>query len=267
MPDESVAAQAGRLRDKVLVVTGAASGIGRATALCAAREGARLVLSDCDSQGLQATAAALEGDHECVVGDVSREDTGRSLAEAAVRRFGRIDVLVNNAGVYRPSDIIETTDADIDDIVGVNVKGMIWCCKHVMPVMEAQGSGSVVIVSSISAVTGQDRPDHSQFLYNITKAAGLQLMLSLATRYAEAGIRVNAVCPGVVQTGILGPASVVLTEHEQSELWAGMARQATPMQRAGHPDEVAWAIVFLASDEASFITGAALAVDGGFLAR
>ncbi len=252
-----------RLQDKIAIVTGAASGIGRATALRFASEGARLVLNDIDREGLDAVVAKAGRDNtRAVAGNVIEEDTARRLAEQAMSTFGRIDVLVNNAGIHMARDITDMTVDEWDRLMNINLKSMFLCCKHVIPHMLKQKKGSIVNLASISSFVGQEMESASTFAYNITKAGALQLTKSLATRYAADGIRVNCVCPGNVETNIIQRA----TASEVAAFWRA-ARSAEPMGRNAQPDEIANAILFLASDEASFITGCPLLVDGGYLAR
>jgi NAD(P)-dependent dehydrogenase (short-subunit alcohol dehydrogenase family) len=252
-----------RLQDKIAIVTGAASGIGRATALRFASEGARLILNDIDRDGLDAVVTKAGRDNgRAVVGNVIEEDTARRLAEQAMSAFGRIDVLVNNAGIHMARDITEMTIDEWDRLMNINLKSMFLCCKHVIPHMLKLKKGSIVNLASISSFVGQEMEGASTFAYNITKAGALQLTKSLATRYAADGIRVNCVCPGNVETNIIHRG----TASEVAEFWRA-ARSAEPMGRNAQPEEIANAILFLASDEASFITGCPLLVDGGYLAR
>jgi meso-butanediol dehydrogenase/(S,S)-butanediol dehydrogenase/diacetyl reductase len=257
-----------RFDDAVAIVTGAASGIGAATAERFAQEGARLVVNDIDGPRLERAVASWPGsDHEMVVADVAREETAATLADVARRLFGRVDVLVNNAGVYDYRDITEATAADVDHVFSVNIKSAIWCCKHVLPIMVSQHRGAIINVSSVSAFTGHENEGKSTFLYGISKAALVQLSISLATRYASDGIRVNAVCPGIVKTRILAPLYPSLTDEEQSQAIEEGTDQLTLLGRATDPAEIAAAIAFLASADASSVVGTALVVDGGFLAR
>ena len=252
-----------RLEQKVAIVTGAASGIGRSTAILFAREGARLVLNDIDARGLDELVQTLpNGDVRCTIGSVADEDVARRLAHEAIAAFGCVDVLVNNAGVHFVKDITEMTVEEWDRLMDVNLKSMFLCCKHVIPHMLERRQGSIVNLASISSFIGQEMNGASTFAYNITKAGALQLTKSLATRYASNGIRVNCVCPGNVETNIFKRP----TRAEVEEFWRDASR-AEPVGRNAQPEEIANAILFLASDESSFVTGAPLIVDGGYLAR
>jgi NAD(P)-dependent dehydrogenase (short-subunit alcohol dehydrogenase family) len=252
-----------RLQDKVAIVTGAASGIGRATAILFAAEGARLVLNDLDPQGLEAvTLRAGRESARAVAGNVADEGVARQLAHEAISAFGRVDILVNNAGIHFVRDITEMTVAEWDRLMDVNLKSMFLCCKHVIPHMVKQKRGAIVNLASISSFIGQEMEGASTFAYNVTKAGALQLTKSLATRYASDGIRVNCVCPGNVETNILKRG----TPAEVAEFWRAASR-AEPIGRNAQPEEIANAILFLASDESSFVTGSPLIVDGGYLAR
>jgi len=252
-----------RLRERVAIVTGAGSGIGRATARLFAREGARLVLNDIDQQSLDRTLAEVGKEtNRGVVGNVAREETARSLAQAAVATFGRIDVLVNNAGIHTAKDITDTTVEEWDHLMDVNLKSMFLCCKHVIPHMLNRKRGSIVNLASISSFIGQEMDGASTFAYNVTKAGALQLTKSLASRYAAEGIRVNCVCPGNVETNIIKRS----TPEATAQFWRA-ATASEPLGRNAQPEEIANAILFLASDESSFVTGCPLLVDGGYLAR
>jgi NAD(P)-dependent dehydrogenase (short-subunit alcohol dehydrogenase family) len=252
-----------RLQDKVAIVTGAGSGIGRATAALFAREGALLVINDIDEKGLDAVLFQLGGDkNRAVAGDIAREETARSLAYEAMSTFGRIDVLVNNAGIHFLKDVTDMSVEEWDRLMDINLKSMFLCCKHVIPAMLKRKKGAIVNLASISSFIGQEMEGASTFAYNITKAGALQLTKSLASRYAPDGIRVNCVCPGNVETNILKRDSA----EEAAEFWRQAAR-LEPMGRNAQPEEIANAILFLASDESSFVTGCPLLVDGGYLAR
>jgi NAD(P)-dependent dehydrogenase (short-subunit alcohol dehydrogenase family) len=252
-----------RLRDKIVIITGAASGIGRATALRFANEGARLVLNDIDEGRLDAVLQHAGRDHHrAVAGSVALEETAVRLAHEAISSFGRIDVLINNAGVHFVRDITDMTVEEWDRLMDINLKSMFLCCKHIIPHMLKQKRGSIVNLASISSFVGQEMDGASTFAYNITKAGALQLTKSLASRYAAEGLRFNCVCPGNVETEIIKRA----TARDVGEFWR-QAANSEPMGRNAQPEEIANAILFLASDEASFVTGCPVIVDGGYLSR
>ena len=251
-----------RLRGKSAVVTGAAMGIGRATAELFAAEGARLVLTDIQGDPLVALADELRSggtEVETVVGDVSVEEDARRMIAAAADRFGRLDVLVANAGVIPLGDVMEMTTADWDQVMAVDGRGMFLTCKFAIEAMLATGGGAIVCLSSISGMAGQKR----QAAYGPAKFVATGLTMHLAVEWADRGIRVNAVAPGTIQT----EAVARLGEEPSGAAYLADIERMHPMGRLGEPAEVARAIAFLASDEASFITGAVLPVDGGFLAQ
>jgi NAD(P)-dependent dehydrogenase (short-subunit alcohol dehydrogenase family) len=258
-----------RLEGKVAIVTGAGSGIGQATARRFAEEGARLVLNDVDEDYLRELSASLAGDHRTVVGDVADEETAIELARTARDAFGRIDVLVNNVGRLFISDITDTSVEDWDALMATNVRSMFLCCKHVVPTMVEQGSGSIVNLASISAFIGQETEEGgpSFFAYAVTKAAARQLATSLATRYAKNGIRVNAVAPGATRTRQVRHFMPELSPEAEDAIWENAGSEGTAMGRVGRPEEIAAVIAFLASDEAAFVTGTTVVADGGYLAR
>lgn len=257
------------LEEKVAIITGAGSGIGQATARRFADEGARLVLNDINADYAAELEEKIGTEHAYVVGDVSQEETAERLAATARERFGRIDVLVNNVGDLYIGEITETPVEDWDRLMATNLRSMFLCCKHTIPTMLEQGSGAIVNLSSISAFIGQEAEEGgpSFFAYSVTKAGARQLTTNLATRYAKQGIRVNAVAPGATRTRQVRHFLPDLPQEEEDAIWENAGAQGTPMGRVGRPDEIAAAIAFLASDEASFITGTTLLADGGYVAR
>jgi NAD(P)-dependent dehydrogenase (short-subunit alcohol dehydrogenase family) len=251
-----------RLAGKSAVITGAAKGIGRATADVFAEEGARIVGTDIDAEGLERLRADLEArGAECVtvVGDVSKPDDARRMIAAAVERYGRIDILVANAGVIPLGSIDESTADDWDSVMAVDGRGMFLTCKYAIEAMLESGGGSIVCLSSISGMAGQSR----QSTYGPAKFVATGLTKHLAVEWADKGIRVNAVAPGTIWTERVRS----LPDEPGGTEYIEEIQKLHPMGRLGEPVEVARAIAFLASDEASFITGAILAVDGGYLAR
>ena len=247
----------GRLRGKTAVVTGAAKGIGRATAELFAREGARLVVNDVDESGLEGLREQLAGDGvevEAVVGDVSVVEDAGKIIGAAVENFRRIDVLVANAGVIPLNNVVDATVEDWDHVMAVDGRGMFLTCKFAIEAMLESGGGSIVCLSSISGLAGQAE----QATYGPAKFVASGITKHLAVEWADRGIRVNAVAPGTITTEAVA---------ELPEEYKAPMKEAHPIGRLGAPAEVANAILFLASDEASFVTGTILPVDGGYLAQ
>ncbi len=243
----------GRLDGKVAIVTGGARGIGRVTAILFAREGAAVVVADRD----RAAAAALvqemqpEGTRMLALAvDVTRPEEVERMAQETATRFGRIDILVNNAGITQDATLRKMTLEQFQMVVDVNLTGVFLCTKAVLPYMEAQGSGCILNASSVVAHAG----NFGQTNYVATKTGVIGMTKTWARELGRYGIRVNAVAPGFIETDMTRqvPAKVL-----------DMVRARTPLQRLGRPEEVARAYLFLASDEASFITGAVLNVDGG----
>ena len=252
----------GRLHGKSAVITGAAFGIGRATAVLFAREGARLIVTDIQGEPLGALADELRhagAEVETVIGDVSVESDARRMVGAATNRFGRLDVLVANAGIIPLGDAMEVTADSWDEVMAIDGRGMFLTCKFAIEAMLATGGGAIVCLSSISGLAGQKR----QAAYGPAKFIATGLTKHLAVEWADQGIRVNAVAPGTIRTERVKR----LPEEPGGSEYLATIERMHPLGRLGEPDEVASAIVFLASDDASFITGVVLPVDGGYLAQ
>ena len=232
------------LAGKVAAITGAGSGIGEATAKVLAREGAKLVLCDTRGDYLDRLVSSLDGGpHRTIIGDISLEPTAVAIGRTADQDFGALDVLVANVGLMFFKDITEVTVEEFDRLMAVNVRGMVLACKHALPLMLRRRAGSIVIVSSGSAFRGQEFDGVSTFAYNMTKAAVRQLAISLATRYAADGIRVNAIAPGVTRTNQLRHFLPSISAEREEAMFKGAAAATTPMGRYGTPDEIARAIL------------------------
>jgi NAD(P)-dependent dehydrogenase (short-subunit alcohol dehydrogenase family) len=253
----------GRLDGKVALVTGAGSGIGRATALAFARAGARVVAADVDEAGGAATAAQLTdagGDGVFVRADVAVARDVEGLVAAAVARYGRLDYAHNNAGIegsVAPGTAFHEYPEDAwDRVLGVNLKGVWLCMQAEITQMLAQGGGAIVNTASIAGLVGGFGA-----AYTAAKHGVVGLTKTAALAYAPQAIRVNAVCPGAIRTPMV--ARVLTARPEVEARWLA----AEPVGRFGTPDEVAAAVVWLCSDAASFVTGVALPVDGGWVAQ
>ncbi|MEU4324944.1 SDR family NAD(P)-dependent oxidoreductase [Nonomuraea dietziae] len=250
------------LEGKIAIVTGGASGIGRATALTFARAGARVVVADIDGPGAEATVeqiAAVAGDKAAVAvrADVSDSDDCRRIVQTALDTFGALHVLFNNAGIIRRTTALDLDVEEWDRVMAVNVRSVFLMCKHAIPAMTE--GGSIVNTGSGWGLKGGG----NAISYCASKAAVVNMTRALAIDHASAGIRVNSVNPGDTDTPMLRDEARQLGED-----WAAFQTDAAdrPMGRSGTPDEIAQAVLFLASDAASYITGSALVVDGGGLA-
>lgn len=253
----------GRLEGKVAVVTGGASGIGEATVRLFVAEGARCVIADVqDDRGntLQTEMGGLAAYHRT---DVTREEDVKAAVALAASKFGRLDCIFNNAGVVGTVGPIEDIPSnEYDFTMNVLLRGPFFGMKHAAPVMKAQGSGSIISTASVAGVTGGDGPH----IYSVAKAGVMHLTRSVALELAEHGVRVNAICPGGIVTPLI-TQGIPNMDHERS---ADLARQGLkmfqPLRRAGEPEDIANAALWLASDESSFVTGQSIIVDGGLTA-
>jgi NAD(P)-dependent dehydrogenase (short-subunit alcohol dehydrogenase family) len=250
----------GRLDGKIAFITGAASGIGSACALRFAEEGATLVGFDLRDtpDAAWTTAVACAPAASFSTGDVASEPDVAGAVQAAIRRFGHVDLVVNSAGVAGGGPVHQVSVEDWDRVLDVNLKGTFLVCKHVIPGMLERRAGSIVNIASVEGLEGSEGGS----AYNASKAGVVLLTRNMAMDYGRMGVRVNAVCPGFIDTPLLRQ---VFDMPGLAEFRARIA-DAHQMGRLGEPREIANAALFLASDEASFVTGHALAVDGGYTA-
>ncbi|HRA47173.1 MAG TPA: SDR family NAD(P)-dependent oxidoreductase [Thermomicrobiales bacterium] len=252
----------GRMQGKAVLITGAALGIGRAAAVKFADEGANLVLQDIKPNELATLADQLTANGATVttiVGDVSREADVQAAVALVIATYGRLDVAIANAGIIPLGDITVSTAADWDHVMSIDGRGMFLTCKYAIQEMLKTGGGAIVCTSSISGVEGQKR----QATYGPAKFVASGITKHLAIEWADKGIRVNAVAPGTINTERVQQ----LPDEPGGAEYLEVIKKAHPMARIGDPSEVADAMLYLASDEASFITGVILPVDGGYLAQ
>ena len=250
-----------KLSSKVAIVTGAGAGIGRATSLLFAREGAKVAAVDVASEGINTLVKEIQsagGTAEAIVADVSSAADVEQCVQKTLGRFRRIDILFNNAGIVVPGKIHEISETDWDRSMDVNVKSLYLMCRSVMPLFQKQGSG--VIVNTSSAVVLRTVKDRA--VYTAAKGAVLALTRSMALDYVKDGIRVNCLCPGTVDTPSLHQRLAALGGDVASVRKQFEARQ--PMGRLGRPEEIAALAVYLASDESGFTTGQTHVIDGGW---
>jgi 3-oxoacyl-[acyl-carrier protein] reductase len=239
-----------RFQDKVVMVTGGAAGIGRVTAEAFAREGAKLAICDVNPDAGEAAANALGPEASFEKVDVASEAAVSAWADAVAKRYGRIDVLVNNAGITRDALLLRMKEADWDLVLNINLKGAFLCTRAAVRFMAQQRSGRIVNVASVVGVVG----NVGQANYVASKAGLIGLTKTVAREFAARGITVNAVAPGFIETQM----TAVLSDKVKEAFLAQI-----PLGRAGSPEEVAAAVTFLASDQAAYLTGQVLHVSGG----
>ena len=249
----------GRLAGKVALITGAGSGMGREACVVFASEGARVAAVDVDAATLEGTATAVhdaDGEIASFVADVADQDQVRAAVDGAVERFGGLQILYNNAGVLwrdRDVSVLETDEATWDRVFAINLKGMVWVCKYGVPHLIAGGGGAIVNVGSTSALLGDTIP---QDAYTASKGAVISLTRNLAVQFGPQGVRANCIHPGFTDT----PMQTVRTGDPA---WVEAATAEIPLGRLATARDIVNAALFLASDEAAYVTGAELVVDGG----
>ncbi len=249
----------GSMTGRRAIVTGGASGIGRATAGLLAAEGARVAVADLDEIGARATADACGPDAIALRVDVASSEDCRWAVERTADALGGLDVLVNNAGMIRRADVVETTEDEWDRVMAVNVRSVYLMSRFAIPVMVAGGGGAIVNTGSGWGLKGGPRAAS----YCASKGAVVNLTRAMAIDHGPDGVRVNCVCPGDTDTAMLRSEAEQLGETEQAFLADAASR---PLARIGRPEDIAQAIVYLAGDAAAFVTGSVLVVDGGGLA-
>lgn len=252
----------GSLEGKVAVVTGAGRSIGRAIAHAFAREGANVVAVGRDEKSLEETCSQAPAGGEVIAfrADVSEPQAAERMINAAVRRYGKITTLVNNAGILIPGTVVDTSVEDFDKTMAVNLRGVFLGCKHALPAMIDSGEGSIINIGSINSLVAEQQ----LAAYTASKGAVLMLTKAIALDHATQGIRCNCVCPGFVDTPLNVPHYERLGGREALE--EGLP-SFQPIGRAILPDEIADPVVFLASDASSAITGIEVPVDGGVTAK
>ena len=243
-----------RLENKVAVITGAGSGIGKETALLFAEEGARVVIADVNEKAGEETVTQIKknGEGFFVKLDVSNREQSKQMVKSTLEKYGRIDVLINNAGIVQDAFLSKMTEEQWDKVININLKGVFNCTQAVVEVMMNQGNGVIINTSSIVGLNG----NVGQVNYAATKAGLIGMTKTMAKELGRKGIRVNAVAPGFITTPMTSNVPEKILE---------MMKEKTPLRRLGEAKDVAFAYLYLASDEADFVNGAVLCVDGGLI--
>jgi len=248
-----------RLKDKIAIITGAGSGIGRAIALAFSKEGAKIVVADWSEQSGKETVEQIEkqeGEAIFVKTDVSKANDIDKMAKDCLNKFGRVDILVNNAGIYRTYNLHEMLEEDWDKIIDINLKSVFLGSKRVIPEMFKQGKGKIVNTASIAGLVGFAQSG----AYCASKGGIIALTKEMALEYAPKRINVNCIAPGVIKTAM---TKDMLTDPATKQ----SLESSTPYSRLGEPEDIAQAAVYLASDESDFVNGEVLVVDGGWVAK
>ena len=247
-----------RLNEKVAIITGAASGIGKATAKLFAEHGAKIVVADIDTEGGELTVTEIKNKEyqgSFIQTDVSIHEKTQKMVDHTINQYGKLDILVNSAGIAMRLPVEELPEDDWHHCLGVNLTGVFLCSKAAIPAMRKNGGGSIINLSSIYGLVGAE----VRAAYVASKGAVTNLTRGMALDYAEDNIRVNCICPGFVETPLV--AGVVKNPDEYQKL-----ANKHPLRRLGQPTEIAYGALYLASDESAFVTGIALPIDGGYTA-
>jgi NAD(P)-dependent dehydrogenase (short-subunit alcohol dehydrogenase family) len=249
-----------KLEGKVAIITGATDGIGKAIAATFAKEDGKVMMVARDVAKGQAAMKEVGALGEAVYfkADVSDSSQVRKMVEATLEKYGRIDILVNNAAVCPPGTVVTTSEETWDYIIDVNMKGTFLCCKYAIPNMEKNGGGSIVNIGSINSLMAME----NEAAYDASKGGVLMLTKAIALDFAKAKIRANCILPGAIETAMLRGSLANSPDPIKAREWITSKH---PIGRVGNPEEVAEAALFLASDSSSFITGAVIPVDGGIL--
>lgn len=243
-----------RLENKVVIITGAGSGIGKETALLFAREGANVVVADVNEKAGEETVTEIKKNGEGFFFklDVTNREQSKQMVKTALEKYGKIDVLINNAGIVQDAFLSKMTEEQWDKVISINLKGVFNCTQAVVEIMMNQGNGVIINTSSIVGLNG----NVGQVNYAATKAGLIGMTKTLAKELGKKGIRVNAVAPGFIATPMTAAVPEKILE---------MMKEKTPLRRLGEPKDIANAYLYLASDEANFVNGAVLCVDGGLV--
>ena len=253
-----------RLKGKVAIITGAASGIGKAAAVLFAREGARIAAADIDREGCTQTVEQIKaegGDALSLCVDVSKPEQVKEMVNTTINTYQKIDILINNAGIFiTQCKVGDVGEEQFEKTFAVNVRGQFLCAKHCIPEMIKNGGGSIVCTSSMSGIVGQ----RATGIYNASKASSILLAKNIALDYAEYKIRANCICPGYVDDTKINE-EIFKEARKDGHRWDEIVKMH-PLGRVGTPEDMAYGALYLASDEASFVTGTTLVIDGGLTA-
>jgi NAD(P)-dependent dehydrogenase (short-subunit alcohol dehydrogenase family) len=245
------------LKDKIVIITGGGSGIGEATSKLFAKEGAKVIIADINEERAEKVAREIGNLAFPIKVDISKIDEIEYMVNNIIDNFGKIDILINNAGIYRKGDILSITEDEFHELINVNVKGVLFCTKYVAKEMKKQKKGVIINIASEAGIVGIK----NQVIYNLTKSAVISITKSCAIDLAPYGIRVNCISPGTTLTPLVEEA---IKNEKDPESILRMVESNRPLNRLGKPEEIAFAIVFLASDLAGYATGANLSIDGGY---